>query len=78
MPEKGDLLIFHVDNEQHGHICIINNVDQSNEEIQIIEQNYDNQNWKGNPYSRILKLDRTTKKIKSPDSHEHVYGLIRM
>lgn len=78
MPKKGDILIFHVDNEQHGHICILSNVDTIKGEIEIVEQNYDNMSWKGNFYSRILKMDLNTQKIQSPDPHEHVYGLIRV
>jgi len=76
IPVSGDIIIFHVDNEQYGHICVIDSVKEQS--IQIVEQNYDNKSWGNKDYSRIIYYNKNDRTMTSPDTHEKVYGIIRL
>ena len=53
-PMKDSLLIWNRYYKNTGHVAIITNID--NTTITIAEQNYNNNSWNGNNYSRKLKI----------------------
>ena len=53
-PMKDSLLIWNSDHKKTGHVAIITNI--NNDMITIAEQNYNNNSWNGNNYSRKLKI----------------------
>jgi len=53
-PMKDSLLIWNRYYKNTGHVAIITNID--NDIITIAEQNYNNNSWNGNNYSRKLKI----------------------
>lgn len=56
-PEKGDILVWDrdVDESRNGHVAIV--VDRKENEITIIEQNWENEEWGGRNYSRVIDLN---------------------
>ncbi|KAM3147481.1 hypothetical protein pb186bvf_000288 [Paramecium bursaria] len=61
-PQIGDLVIYHKSSEQRfGHVAVITNVNFNEMYFDIAEQNYEEEGWETQEYSRRLVLEKNQK-----------------
>lgn len=73
--KEGDLIICINENDIiNGHIVMVSN--NNGDEIEIIEQNYDNRSWEDRNYSRKWYIKKN--KIYSNDKNEKIIDIIRI
>jgi hypothetical protein len=72
--KKGDIIILNTTNNKNGHVVIVSKC--IGNQIEIIEQNYDNKLWNGKNYSRKYNIKNNY--IYSNNKDELVIDIIRI
>lgn len=72
----GDIIIIEDQNNKKdvGHVCIVCNKNEN--QLEIIEQNYDNKSWNGKNYSRMFIIKNNI--IYTNNRNEKIIDIIRI